>query len=322
VPFGDADAFTEGTTAFAGPEADATFEYRARLNFDTSFTGEDRLRIRLQASDAANSLANTRTGLGDGSLAAQNSRRNGLEDNVALDDVMYSFPIGNRINAMIAANSVWTDDMVSSTIVPFDGPSVADAGGPEFYDIYRGGGGDFGVATNISFTDNLILDLGYSSDSSNNNVDTGGLFNQNTYIAQLNLLTDGILDAAVTYIGAGDAAAGTPESTIAGLLNLDFGGFQIGGHYASTDISGGGNADSYMGGVAFNNFLGAGNQLGIYGGVQPSQFRDPVLVEAYYKINVNEFFTFTPAVIYSDNDAPGGGTTDNVYGALRATFKF
>ena len=43
-------------------EADATFEYRVNLNFDTSFTGEDRLRIRLRASDAAGSLANTESG--------------------------------------------------------------------------------------------------------------------------------------------------------------------------------------------------------------------------------------------------------------------
>ena len=57
----------ESATALSGTvggdEADASFEYRARLNFDTSFTGEDRLRVRLQASDDAGSLANTETGL-------------------------------------------------------------------------------------------------------------------------------------------------------------------------------------------------------------------------------------------------------------------
>ena len=298
-----------GTTG--GDEADATFEYRARLNFDTSFTGEDRLRIRLQASDAAASLANTENGLA--------SQSGGAKDNVSLDDVYYSFPVGNRISAVIAANSVVTDDFVTSTIVPFDGPSVADAGGPEFYDGFEGG--DFGAGVNIAFSDNLVLDAGYSSGSSNINTDDGGLFNNGSYIAQLNFLTDGILDAAVTYIGATDAEVGQAENTIAGLINLDFGGFQIGGHYASTDIEGGGDADSYMGGVAFSDLFGTGNEFGIYGGISPSQFRDPLLVEAYYKVDVNEYFTLTPAVIYADNDS-GNNEDDNFYGALRATFKF
>ncbi|MFK8181970.1 MAG: iron uptake porin [Phormidesmis sp.] len=305
VPFDDADGV---------PEADATFEYRARLNFDTSFTGEDRLRIRLQASDAAGSLANTENG-----LANQSGRVSGLEDNVGLDDVYYSFPIGDRISGIVAANSVVTDDFVTSTIVPFDGPSVADAGGPEFYDLFEGG--DFGAGVNVAFTDNIVLDAAYSSTSSNLNTDAGGIFNDGSYIAQLNFLTDGILDAAITYIGATDAGVGQVESTIAGLVNLDFGGFQIGGHYASNDVEGGGDADSYMGGVAFSDLFGTGNEFGVYGGVSPAVGRDPLLVEAYYKVDVNEYFTLTPAVIYADNDS-GVGSDDNFYGALRATFKF
>lgn len=297
-----------------GDEADATFEYRANLNFDTSFTGEDRLRVRLRASDDAGALANTESG-----LANQSARRNGLEDNVGLDDVYYSFPLGNRISGIIAANSVLTDDFVSSTIVPFDGPSVADAGGPEFYDLYDGG--NFGAGANIAFTRNLILDVGYSSSSSNDNTDGAGMFNNGSYIAQLNLLTDGIFNAAVTYIGATDAAEGEAEDTIAGLLSLNFGKFEIGGHYAANDLNGGGDADSYMGGIAINDLFGTGNQFGVYGGVSPAVNRDPLLVEAYYQIAVNEFFTFTPAVIYADNDG-SADESENVYGALRATFTF
>ncbi|MEO1391703.1 MAG: iron uptake porin [Cyanobacteria bacterium J06634_5] len=326
VPFDDADLFiddiesiTPGTAAtgddgtVGGDEADATFEYRASLNFDTSFTGEDRLRIRLRAGDPAGALANTESGLAS-------SGGGGAGDNVKLDDVYYSFPVGNRISGIIAANSVVTDDFVTSTIVPFDGPSVADAGGPEFYDLYDGGSA-FGAGANIAFTNNLVLDLGYASDSANINSDDDGIFNNGSYIAQLNFLTDGILDAAVTYIGATDAGEGDADNTIAGLLNLDFGGFQVGGHYASTDVEGGGDLDSYMGGVSIADLFGTGNEFGVYGGVSPAVDRDPLLVEAYYQVNVNEFFTFTPAVIYADNDSDGD-STDNFYGALRATFKF
>lgn len=326
VPFDDADLVNDNLDNFdpdvnntgddgtvGGTEAGATFEYRARLNFDTSFTGEDRLRIRLQASDDAGSLANSESGL------ANQSGNDGLEDNVSLDDVYYSFPIGKRISGIIAANSVVTDDFVSSTIVPFDGPSVADAGGPEFYDLYDGG--NFGAGVNVAFSKNLILDAGYSSGSSNVNNGGGGIGTNGSYIAQLNLLTDGFLNAAVTYIGATDPTDGNAKNTYAGLVNLSFGNFQVGGYYAVNDLEGGGNADSYMGGVAIDNFLGAGNSLGVYGGISPSQNRDPLLVEAYYEIAVNEFFTFTPAVIYTDSDG-GSGDDTALYGALRATFKF
>ena len=327
VPFDDTDTIIDdgtvttpeeaavaGDDTVGGEEADATFEYRARLNFDTSFTGEDRLRIRLQASDDAGALANSESG-----LANQSGPKNGLEDNVGLDDVYYSFPLGGRISGIIAANSVVTDDFVSSTIVPFDGPGVAAASTPEFYGKFDGG--DLGVGANIAFTRNLILDVGYSSESSNDNSDEGGLFNDASYIAQLNLLTDGIFNAAVTYIGATDTDDGDIEDSIAGLLSLSFGRFQIGGHYAFNSVDGGGDADSYMGGIAVNDLFGTGNQLGIYGGVSPSEFRAPLLVEAYYEVAVNEFFTFTPAVIYTDSDGDVD-ESENVYGALRATFSF
>ena len=49
--------------------------------------------------------------------------------------------------------------------------------------------------------------------------------------------------------------------------------------------------------------------------------KTPLLVEAYYKINVNEFFSLTPAVIYADNDS-GVGNQENLYGVLRTSFSF
>lgn len=329
VPFDDADEFddnvgeeggpaqpaVEGSGDGGGPEADATFEYRARLNFDTSFTGEDRLRIRLQASDDAGALANTESG-----LARQSGQISGLEDNVGLDDVYYSFPIGDRISAIVAANSIVADDFVSSTIVPFDGPAVAGASAPEFYGLYPGGN-SVGAGINVGFTDNLVLDLGYTSDTGNNNTEGGGIFNNGSYIAQLNLLTDGFLNAAVTYMGATDPDEGDASSSLAGILSLSFGKFTVGGYYATNNFENSSSADSYMGGVAIDDFLGDGNQIGAYGAISPSITRDPLLVEAYYRIAVNEFLSLTPAVIYADNDS-GIGQEENFYGALRATFFF
>ncbi|MGB7485932.1 MAG: porin, partial [Phormidesmis sp.] len=109
-----------------------------------------------------------------------------------------------------------------------------------------------------------------------------------------------------------------------GLVNFNFGRFQVGGHYANTSVQGGEDVDSYMGGIAIADLFGAGNEFGVYGGISPVLSNpdiEPLMVEAYYQIAVNEFFTFTPAVIYADNDT-GVGEEDNFYGALRATFSF
>ena len=293
---------------------DTTFEYRARMNFDTSFTGEDRLRVRFQAGDNAGALAPF-------GLAASG----GGNDNVTLNDVYYSFPIGERLSAIVAANSIVTDDFVSSTIVPFDGPAVADPSGPVFYDQFAGGDG-VAAGVNFALTENFILDLGYASGNDAAGLTpsnpANGIFDNNSYIAQLNYLSDGIIDAAVAYIG-GDG--GTADDAIAGLLSLDFGGFIIGGYYAAVDGTAGQDLDSWQAGVAFPDFLGTGNQAGLYYAAigDATAGVDPYLIEGYYEFALNEYLTVTPALIYGDLDTNVAGADDSrFWGAIRTTFSF
>ncbi|MEM9088047.1 MAG: iron uptake porin [Cyanobacteria bacterium P01_F01_bin.53] len=337
VPFGDTVAVADNVISqdpaaapnatdkiVGGEEADETFEYWARLDLNTSFTGEDNLFISLSAADAGGSLANSEFGL--------NYVSGQTDDNVAIDDLYYSFPVGDRINAKVAGNSVLPEDFVSSLIVPFGDSAVAAAGLPEFYFLYAGG--DFGAGANVDITDSLVLDVAYLADGSNNNQPDQGLFNNYSYMAQLNLLTEGPLNAAVVYLDGDQetdvtgGAAGVvrsqvkPDYTVAGLVSMDLGRLVLSGHYAfSPADSVDGDLDSYMGGVSFPGLFGESNELGVYGGISPAINRDPLLVEAYYKLNVNEFVTFTPALIYTDNDS-GVGTDDNFYGAVRATLSF
>ncbi|MBE9078164.1 iron uptake porin [Romeria aff. gracilis LEGE 07310] len=307
-------------------DEEVTFDYRARLNFDTSFTGEDRLRIRLQANSGQTGLTAVPGGLANGggsssSIFSEDAASG--EDNVALNDVYYSFPIGSRISAIIAANSITTDDFVTSTIVPFDGPSVADFGGPQFYDIFSGGS-SFAAGVNFAFTDNLILDLGYATDDSDN--PNEGIFENYSYIAQLNLLDVGPFNVAATYIDGDQEGI---DYTAAGLVSLNFGNFEVGGYYSYIDLDDG-ETDSWMGGISISDFLGAGNTLGGYYGRSPifpdgaldTIDRNPYVAEVYYEIGLNEFFTLTPAVIYSDPNQPGDGFGDALYGVLRSTFNF
>jgi hypothetical protein len=253
----------------------------------------------------------------------------GSEYDVTVDDFYYSFPVGGRITVTAAARGLAGDDWVTSTIVPFDGPGVADASGPQFYDVGGGGSSGAGVGVNIAFTDNIILDLGYTAGGGDGVPNTGafdpavGIFASTTqsYIAQLNFLTDGFFDAAVAYLH-NDQSGGT--DTFAGLLNLDFGRFFAGGHGAFRSFTGGDDF-SWTAGLGVNDFLMEGSQLGVYGGQLPqlAGYSDnPFMVEGYYEIPFNQFLTITPAVIYGDLNVAGATDNTGLWGALRATFRF
>ncbi|NEP18717.1 MAG: hypothetical protein F6J97_17760 [Leptolyngbya sp. SIO4C1] len=206
---------------------------------------------------------------------------------------------------------------MNSTIVPFDGPSVGDFGGPEFYDILDIGGGSFGAGVNFAFSDNLVLDLGYSTGDGNNG--DIGIFDNYEYIAQLNFLSDGLIDAAVAYLDGNAEGGEAVDYVIAGLLNLDFGGFEVGGYYAFVEDEDGFDVDdSWMAGASFTDFLSTGNTLGAYVGESSNEAFDFV-AEGYYEFALNEFITITPAILYAELD---DDDDDAFYGVLRTTFRF
>ncbi|MEL6230103.1 MAG: porin, partial [Cyanobacteria bacterium J06627_3] len=130
------------------------------------------------------------------------------------------------------------------------------------------------------------------------------------YIAQLNFLSDGLIDAAITYMDGEVDGGGDVDGIIAGLLNLDFGGFEVGGYFADQDGD-----SSFMGGVAVSDFLGTGNAAGIY---YVEDFDDNEVAEAYYSMKINKYWSLTPAVIYGELD----DEDDAFYGVIRSTFKF
>jgi hypothetical protein len=312
-PFGDLGTLDDN----------AAFTARARLNFDTSFTGDDRLRIRLQGSDGGIGLGAVNEGLANASGGNFNSAR--------IDDFYYSFPVGSRLDVIIAANSIQTDDFVTSTIVPFDGPGVADPSGPVLYDQVGGGGAAAGFS--YAITDNFVLDAGYSAGEGaggavSNSTTQGGIFgaaNQSS-IVQLSYLSDGIFDGALVYINGTNNGNQTID-TYGGLVSFDFGRFIIGGYFAQHDGSGtaaGTDDTTWQAGIAFPDLFIEGSQLGVYYAdlFSLTANTNPYMVEGYYEIPVNQFLTITPALIYGDLDTVGVADTDNFYGAIRATFKF
>ncbi len=298
---------------------------RARLNFDTSFTGDDRLRLRLQGRSG--DFLTPFGGLADGGEGDYDAQ---------LTDFYYQFPLGDRIDLTLSARGLQGSDWVTSTILPYDGPAVASAAAPGFYDSGGSSGNGAGLGISLELRDNLVFDTGYTA--SNNGGATNpeiGLFaaTSQSYIAQLSYLGDGALNAGLTYLHSDQSdefAGGQPGAvnTYAGLISLELDDFFIAGHGAY-QVFNGGTDFSWTVGLGVEDFLVDGSQLGLYGGQLP-QLEDyannPVLIEGYFEMPINPFLTITPALVYGEanlrND--GGTNTDDtsLYGVIRATFKF
>ncbi|MFH7244739.1 MAG: iron uptake porin [Spirulina sp.] len=331
VPFDTLQAANAtGTTVVL--EDSTSVAGRIRLTFDSSFSGEDRLRIRFQSrSGTFLTPVNGLNRGGDSYPVSENF-------NVEIDNLYYRFPLGQRVNVTASARGMSGSDWVTSTILPYHGPSVAEAGRPQFYLAGGSPNNGAGLGMNIAFTDHLILDLGYTAAYPGAADPAVGIFAAagQSYMAQLNFLTDGVFDGALVYlhndrssIFTGGAAGAV--DTYAGLMSLTLGQFFIAGHGAFQSFNGGDDF-SWTAGLGVNDWLVQGSKLGLYGGQLPqTNFRglgrtsNPVLIEGYYEVPVNRNLTLTPALIYGDaNLVNPTGTNDDTtfYGALRATFRF
>jgi hypothetical protein len=337
TPFGYDDEEFDDSQTIGG--------YRVRLNFDTSFTGEDLLRARLQATDfddfdslAVNGLG-WQWGSGDGS------------NDIVLDDLLYTFPMGDNVQIIVGANSIGDSDFVASTISPFDSSgqgSITDFGTPAQYTVIPNG---FGAGAIIQFSDNFSFDFGYAAGEAGDASDGAGLFNGDYgAIAQLTFLSD-FVDAAVMYSNSYFNDDFFLEEDRPQVLNVYGGqvnfkiadGFQIGGGiaYIPTRAIDRGDYDvwSYQGTIAFPDLGGEGNLLGVIFGapLYARGFGDgtfntgltdtrggqiPFAVEGFYRFRVNDNISITPGVIWLTSPGGDDDIEDTFAGAIRTTFSF
>jgi hypothetical protein len=315
----------------------ATFGYRVEMNFDSSFTGEDRLRTRLRARDVQQFGADPEGFSYGGS--------NGGD--VVLDNLFYDFPLTDSIDVRIGANSLSPDDFVASTISPFDSStsgSISNFGFPQQYDIAAEG--DAGAGLIFQLTDNLSLDLGYTATGAASPADGQGLFNgAYSAIAQLTYLSSK-LDAGLMYMHTygGGGAGGFDYDTLGFQGNFRLSdSIEIGGGiaYVNGEVIGTGADEdiwSYQGTLAINDLGGEGNMLGLLVGVLPYSLNGNInfpgsdddddtslLAELFYRFSVNDRISITPSLIYIDDpdgDASAADLDDSLIGVVRTTFEF
>jgi len=323
VPIDEDDAFSDQTIA----------GYRVRLNFDTSFTGDDLLRARLQSRDIDNF---------DGFGGTNWTIGSGAGDNVTLSKLYYTFPFGSSIDVTVAANGFSDSDFVVSSISPLDddgGGSIGSFGSPPAYDFMPGSAG---LGAIIQLSDNFSLDLGYSASEAERSTPGAGLFNGDYgIVAQLTYLSD-FVDAALVYgngysgTGFTNGGSGGPAvaNTYGALVNFKFGALELGANAAYVPIIDIGNNSydvwSYQATLALRDLGGKGNMLGVLAGVSPYDSDIAIGIdddnsfvgEVFYRLQLSDNISVTPGLIYIDSPGNDSNNDATFVGALRTTFSF
>jgi hypothetical protein len=208
--------------------SEITFSDRVRLNFDTSFTGEDRLRTRLEAGNI------TRY---DADLTGTNSTRLGYDanndNNIEIRDLHYRFPVGEKADVWVGAFGLDLDDVFNT-----GNPELADSGTGALsrfgrYNplLFRGPQGT-GAGVNLDIIEDKVgVNALYLTDDANaSSASEGqGLFN-GSYSAGAQLEFSPIDSVQLTATYVRDYQNGSELDDAGDVINaVDYGGGTVNG---------------------------------------------------------------------------------------------
>jgi hypothetical protein len=352
---------TLGKAAVGHDKTSTNLGYLVRLNFDTSFTGKDLLKTRLEARNIA-STYNSLTGTPMTHIVADGSDgSNGSQ--IVLDRLSYKFPLGDKTTVEIAPKGILPAD-----IHPFLNPylggyldgSISRFGSanPTIYDIL----GESGIGINHRFADDkLNLSLSYLTTSNAANPSQGnGLFNGSySAIAQLTYSPSSQLDVALSYArtysrrndvnlfgGTGSNNANGPfgqAATRGNHYGLEANWqpstrFALSGWvgYAEAKQLSGGDAKAgiWNGAIilAFPDLFKEGNLGSIVVGIPPKVTQNDIKdnrdnatslhIEAMYRLQMNDFISLTPGFFVITKTDHNKDNGTTWVGVLRTTFVF
>lgn len=170
------DSFGNGVGSDEDP-TETFFAHRGRLNFESSFTGEDLLRVRLEFGNFFDDDGNSKIGLATGTGMTRLNFDNDKNNELTVPHIRYHFPVSDSLSFAVGPVGIgYTDITVTVTpaIIADDGNGVPSLFG-SYNPIFRRGGG--GVGANWEFSDELTLTLGYLADNPDSPLQENGLFN-------------------------------------------------------------------------------------------------------------------------------------------------
>ena len=326
------------------------FNYDLRLSFDTSYTGKDLLRTRLRSGNFS-SLPFGSSGQIFKLDKAEQSQGTGTSSNIWVDRLFYTFPVGDEIKLTAGA-------LVRNTEILAFIPSAYKSDILDFFGL-AGASGTYNKATGagfgfnwkqkvekgkpyVTFDANYISDSGFADSSAIGAFDFDGALNvlsqlgvkgQNwgaavgyRYGTQGSRMRDPNFALAALPRGASSnsisfAAFWEPMNTAwAPSISLGYGFNAGGGGYEDSQ--------SWMAGFQWKDVFLKGNNAGFAVGQAPFN-KDGVagidseswLWEVYYKYQVTDKISVTPAIFWATDYRQNGG--NGTYGGvIQTTFRF
>ncbi|MEP0868915.1 iron uptake porin [Trichocoleus desertorum AS-A10] len=203
--FAVTNAFGDQGPGGAELDDETALSDRVRLNLDTSFTGKDRLRTRLQAVNVPE-YGTDRTGTNMTRLGFDGEG----ENDVNIQKLFYRFPLGDNTNVILDATGAEfyeNIDTINPLFTSSGSGSISRFG--RFNPIYRQGSGGAGLTVNTGFGKAVSVSLGYLADNPQTPSEKAGLFDgPNAALAQVAFRPFEALSLGFTYVRAYDPGFG------------------------------------------------------------------------------------------------------------------
>ncbi|MBV6626371.1 MAG: iron uptake porin [Rivularia sp. (in: Bacteria)] len=338
-------------------DSNTVFSDRVRLNIDSSFTGKDKLRVRLQARNTQSNAGETGTNMTR--LGFDGDNGNDFE----IEELWYEFPLSDALKVHIDANAGEYNDNLNNFNPAFQSSgSGAISRYGRFSPIYRQGGGA-GMTLTFAPKSPISASVGYLAEDNDDPGSGLGVFNGSyAAIGQIAFQPSKSFGVGFTYArtyqnneggvnlfdSTGSALANRPFDNVATTANhygvqalvspssnISLSGWA--GYSDATAKAGANEGDDaemfyWAAALALRDLGAKGSTLGVIFGQPPRVTENDIAarededtsyhLEALYKLPINDNIAITPGVLVifnpeHDND------NDTIYvGTLRTTFKF
>ncbi len=310
-------------TNAGGNFGNTAFNYDLRLNFDTSFSGEDLLRTRLRAGNFSTDPFGTSSSL------FKLDKAETTDNTVEIDRLYYQFPVGNNVTITAGplvrnTEMAWVPSVYKSEILDF----FAVAGAPGVYNKATGAGVGAQYVGKSGFVAGLNYVAQNGDDTSTGVFDSDGALN---FLAQVGYKASN-WGVGVGYrygsegtrprtynglLGASGALVDGQESNAVALnaywqptesgwvpsVSAGYGYNFVSGAVGATDAT---DSDSWFVGLQWNDVFLTGNALGVAVGQAPTAetagVSDATMLEIFYKYQLTDNISITPALFYVDSN--------------------
>ena len=316
-------------------------QYSYTMNLNSSFTGDDNLYIRLKTGNGAGWMAEKDEG---GYLSSTNT----YGDEIRVDKIWYTFPIGER-------QTVWIGPRIENYYMHATTPSLYSPTLKQF--TLGGNAAAYGASTNSGLGWAYKADNGFAVSSnlvSKQNGTTNGFLtkeSQHSWANQIGYTQDRYSVSAIVnykYNGwvddyfsttngfARSSVSGSPasDSTNIGLrawLRPEESGSampSISVGYDTSDIQYGADTvdstDMYFVGLGWADIIQADDKIGVAFGqpqTREDETTDPFAWEAYYAFKPNDYTEYR-TTIFGGTDRDGNAGEDLTGVVFQTTFKF